>query len=375
MILPGATLGVLGGGQLGQMFVLRARSMGYRTAVLDPDRSAPAGRAADEHLVAAYDDAAALDRLAALCAVVTTEFENVPADALARLAARTTVHPAAAAVAIAQDRVAEKHFFRACGLATAAFAEIVGTHEVAAACANVGLPALLKTARLGYDGKGQSTVHTPAEAADAFTAHGGVRCILEQRLTLEREISVVVARGADGTLAAFPPAENVHRNGILETSLAPAHLTPALRDAAMQAAQRIVTELGYVGVLGVEMFVADGGRLFLNEIAPRPHNSGHWTQDACDVDQFEQQVRAICGLPLAEPRLLSPVCMINVLGDVWARGEPRWDRALALPGVRLHLYGKTEPRPGRKMGHMNCLAATNDEALRLAREAWQALHV
>lgn len=373
MILPGATLGVLGGGQLGQMFVLRARSMGYRTAVLDPDPLSPAGAAADLHLVAAYDDAHALARLADECVAVTTEFENVPAATLEELERRTRVRPAPGAVAIAQDRVREKGFFRSAGLATAEFAAIRDAGDIAGAVARAGMPAILKTSRFGYDGKGQARVGDAAAVAEAFTRFGGVPCILEQRLTLELEISVVVARGANGALAAFPPAENVHRDGILETSVVPASVPPTLAREAMRAAERIAQALEYVGVLGVEFFVANGGQLYVNEIAPRPHNSGHWTQDACRVDQFEQQVRALAGLPLGDPSLLSPVCMINLLGDLWTRGEPRWAAALAMPGVRLHLYGKAEPRPGRKMGHLNCLAATPAEALRLAHAARTAL--
>jgi len=366
VILPGATLGVLGGGQLGRMFALRARVMGYRVAVLEPDPRSPAGQVADEQIEAAYDDPDALALLADRCAAVTTEFENVPAGALAWLAERVPVHPSPAAVAITQERLAEKGFLRDHGFATAAFAPVRSPDEVASAAAATGLPALLKTARLGYDGKGQAPVRSVEEGRAAFERLGGVPCILERRLALECEVSVVLARGADGTVAPFPVGENEHRDGILHTTTVPARVTPQLAAEAQRVAGEVATALGYVGVLGVELFVAEGGKLFVNELAPRPHNSGHYTLDACSVDQFELQVRTLCGLPLHRPALLSPCCMVNVLGDSWRHGTPHWDRALARPGVRLHLYGKRDPRPGRKMGHLTCLAPSAEEALALA---------
>jgi 5-(carboxyamino)imidazole ribonucleotide synthase len=244
-----------------------------------------------------------------------------------------------------------------------------------AAVGEVALPALLKTSRLGYDGKGQAPVERPEDAAAAFRALGSVPCVLEQRLALETEVSVVLARGDDGAVAAFPVGENRHRDGILETTVVPAQVGRGTLDEARSIACRVAAALEYVGVLGVEMFVADGGRISVNELAPRPHNSGHYTLDACSVDQFEQQLRALCGLPLAEPRLLSPVAMINLLGDLWSSGEPRWIEAFRRPGVKLHLYGKAEPRPGRKMGHLNCLADDPVRALALALEARDALAV
>jgi len=369
LILPGATLGVLGGGQLGRMFALRARVMGYRVVVLEPDPRSPAGQVADHQIIAPYDDAAALDQLADQCAAITTEFENVPAPVLERLAARVPVSPAPASVAIAQDRTAEKGFLASAGFRTAPFARVARDADLTEALKAIGVPALLKTSRLGYDGKGQALIGAPEDAAEAFRHLGGVGCVLERKLDLEREVSVVLARGRDGSVAAFPPAENVHRHGILHTSTVPARVPAGLGAEAMAVATEVATALQYVGVLAVEMFVADGGKLYVNELAPRPHNSGHYTIDACTVDQFEQQVRTMTGLPLGEPELLSACCMVNVLGDSWAHGTPRWDRALALPGVRLHLYGKAEPRAGRKMGHMTCLAATPDEALLLATTA------
>jgi len=375
VILPGATLGVLGGGQLGRMFTLQARTMGYRVVVLDPDPGSPAGQLADHHLRAAYTDLDALDQLARECAAVTTEFENVPADALERLAAWVRVRPPGAAVATAQDRIGEKSFLERHGFATASFRAVRSAEGVAEAVRAVGTPALLKTSRMGYDGKGQATVDRPEAAAAAFAQLGSVPCVLEERLALEREVSVVLARGDDGTVAPFPVGENRHRDGILETTVVPARIPAPLAEAALELAGRVATALAYVGVLGVELFVANGGRLYVNELAPRPHNSGHYTLDACSTDQFEQQVRALCGLPLAEPRLLTPVAMVNLLGDLWTGGPPRWDEVFRRPGVRLHLYGKSEPRPGRKMGHLNCLADSADSALALALEARDALPV
>jgi 5-(carboxyamino)imidazole ribonucleotide synthase len=373
VILPGATVGVVGGGQLGRMFTLRARSMGYRVVVLDPDPASPAGTVADRHLHAGYTDERALDELAAACRAITTEFENVPAATLQRLARRTTVRPPVGAVAIAQDRITEKTFLQNAGFATAAFHGVRDQDELRRAVAAVPLPALLKTSRLGYDGKGQALVTDAASAAAAFERFGRVACVLEERLALETELSVVLARGADGEIEPFPVGENRHRDGILETTVVPARVAARLADEARGLAMRVAERMEYTGVLGVELFVANGGRLFVNEMAPRPHNSGHYTMDACSVDQFEQQLRALCGLPLGQPRLLSPVAMINLLGELWDSGEPRWAEALRLPGVRLHLYGKAEPRPGRKMGHLNCLATSPEGAFALAHEARSAL--
>lgn len=369
MILPGRTLGLLGGGQLGRMFTARARSMGYDVVVLDPDPHSPAGQIATRHILRGYEDPEALGELAATAAAVTTEFENVPAEALAWLAARVRVRPSPESVQIAQDRIREKHFLRAAEVPTAAFMGVEDADALEAAWEAIGAPALLKTSRLGYDGKGQAAVGTREEARRAFAEFGGVPCILERRLRLEGELSVVLARGDDGTVAPFPPGENVHTRGILDTTTVPARLPADTLREAESLASRLAGQLGYVGVLGVELFVADGGRLFANELAPRPHNSGHYTLDACDVCQFEQQVRTLCGLPLVAPRLLSPVCMVNLLGDLWAGGEPDWASVLELRGVKLHLYGKRVPRPGRKMGHLNCLAETPGAAHALAREA------
>jgi 5-(carboxyamino)imidazole ribonucleotide synthase len=367
-LLPGATLGVLGGGQLGRMFAIAARVMGYRVVVLDPDPHSPAGQLADVHLRADYTDAVALMRLGELCDAVTTEFENVPARSLEMLAHRCRVAPGAAAVAVAQDRLAEKDMARRAGLDTAPYANIEGSEDLVAAWSAIGGPALLKTRRLGYDGKGQARVNDLDELAAAFEQLGRVPCLLEGFLPLEREVSVVLARNPAGSVAIFPLAENRHRGGILDVSIVPARVSERVVDQARHLAADLAASLDYVGVLAVEFFVLggeQGGRVVFNEMAPRPHNSGHYTLDACVTDQFQQQVRALCGLPLGDARQTSPVVMVNLLGDVW-RPEPRWDLLLAHPGVQLHLYGKAEARPGRKMGHVNCLAPSLDEALALA---------
>lgn len=373
MILPGGTLGLLGGGQLGRMFTQKARAMGFEVIVLEPDRLSPAGGVATRHLASAYDDLPALEELARSVAAVTTEFENVPAATLDWLASHVLCRPAAASVAVAQDRIAEKTFLQSHDLATAEFEAVRTRDDLDHAWERIGAPALLKTSRLGYDGKGQELVDRIEDARLAFERFGAVPCVLERRLRLEAEVSVVLARAADGTLAPFPVGENVHRKGILHTTVVPARVDAATAATALETAARVARDLSYVGVLGVEMFVANGGRIYVNELAPRPHNSGHYTMDACATCQFEQQVRVLAGLPLGDPRLLTPVCMINLLGDLWKDGTPRWDRALALPGVKLHLYGKKAVRPGRKMGHLNCLADSPDAALALAERAFAAL--
>jgi 5-(carboxyamino)imidazole ribonucleotide synthase len=365
VIRPGSTLGLLGGGQLGRMFTVAARTLGYRVTVLDPDPQAPAAEFATAHLCAAYTDPAALDELARTCAAVTTEFENAPADALDAIAARTVVRPSGSSVSIAQDRRREKSFFARHGFALGAWAPIEAAADIEAALATVALPALLKTARLGYDGKGQARVATRAEAERAFAHWKGVPCVIEELLALEREVSVVLARSADGAIAAFPVAENRHSGGILDVTIAPARIPQALADEATANAARLAAALDYVGVLAVEMFVV-GGRLLLNEIAPRPHNSGHYTIDACRTSQFEQQVRVLCGLPLGDPSLHTPAVMVNLLGDIWTGGEPAWDAVLKHPGAHLHLYGKREPRPGRKMGHITVCDASLERALEVA---------
>lgn len=370
-ILPPAWLGVLGGGQLGRYFVVAARQMGYRVAVLDPHEDSPAGALADRHLAAPYDDPHALDELAGLCAAITTEFENVPATSLERLAGRTRVAPSAECVRIAQDRIREKSAVQALGFPVGDYASI----ENAAQLARPALyPAILKTARFGYDGKGQQPVASAAQAEQAWERFGRVPCVLEKRLVLEREVSAIVARGADGQARAFPVAENRHRHGILDVSIVPARIDERLARQAQDMATRLAASIGYEGVLAVEFFVVDG-RLLVNEMAPRPHNSGHFTLDACATSQYGQQVRALCGLPLGDARLLTPATMVNILGDAWNAGVPAWSSILDEPRAKLYLYGKASARPGRKMGHFTVLDARADEALAAALRIRAALGI
>jgi 5-(carboxyamino)imidazole ribonucleotide synthase len=367
---PGSWLGLLGGGQLGRMFCHAAQALGYRVCVLDPGADSPAGAVADRHLRADYLDAAALDELARSCRAATTEFENVPAQALERLARAIVVSPDAAAVAIAQDRIAEKAFVRGAGVDVAPYCP-VSTEADLLAAEDALFPAILKSARLGYDGKGQARVADRAAALEAFRAFGGVPCVLEKRLALALELSVVVARGFDGQARAWPVSENEHRGGILAVSTVPARVDAEVARRATEATLGIAARLGYVGVLCVEFFLLDDGSLVVNEMAPRPHNSGHYTIDACVTSQFEQQARVLAGLPLGDTRALSPSVMLNLLGDCWfadggAAREPDWACVLRHPGAKLHLYGKAEARPGRKMGHVTVLGESLDACLAVA---------
>ncbi|OON67163.1 5-(carboxyamino)imidazole ribonucleotide synthase [Hymenobacter sp. CRA2] len=363
-----ATLGVMGGGQLGRMFVHAAQRLGYFTAVLDPDAQSPAGLVSHHHIQTAYNDSAGLAQLADLCQAVTTEFENVPAEALQTLAQTRPVSPGAAVVGIAQNRIEEKAHFAACadisGVSCAPYA-VIETQAQLQAVLEAGddlLPGILKTARMGYDGKGQVRVRTADELGPAWTELGSIACVLEKMLPLTAECSVLVARGWDGQVVSFAPQRNVHVDGILAVTHAyEGNIPPALADRARDAAVAIAQHLGYVGVLCVEFFVVDDGTehggLVVNEMAPRPHNSGHYTLDACDASQFDLQVHAMAGLPLPQPRQHSPAIMLNLLGDVWfdASGqqrEPDWQAVLSLPGTHLHLYGKVQARTGRKMGHL-----------------------
>ena len=380
-LLPGATLGVMGGGQLGRMFVHAAQSMGYFTAVLDPDAASPAGRVSHHHVQTDYLDAQGLAELARLCEAVTTEFENVPAPALAQLAVQRPVAPAAEAVAIAQDRSAEKAHFTRIGVPCAPYAVITDQASLAQVDAGL-LPGILKTARMGYDGKGQVRVRTREELAEAWARLQRVPCVLEQMLPLKDECSVIVARGRDGAMVNLPVQHNLHRDGILAvTTVHEGVLPPALSAQAVAAARAVAEGLAYVGVLCVEFFVLQDGSLVVNEIAPRPHNSGHYSIDACDVSQFALQVRTLAGLPLVAPRQHSPTVMLNLLGDLWFDAnaqraqageqavEPPWDAVLALPGVHLHLYGKSKPARARKMGHLTLTGATPQQVRATALQA------
>jgi 5-(carboxyamino)imidazole ribonucleotide synthase len=367
-----AWLGVMGGGQLGRMFAHAAQAMGYRVAVLEPSSDCPAGQVAERLVEAGYEDAAGLDALAAQCVAVTTEFENVPAASLSRLAQQVFVAPNAHGVSVAQDRIAEKSFFVACAGKSGV---MPAPHKVIASDADIDaiaddlLPGILKTVRMGYDGKGQVRVRTREDVRAAFESMGRVTCLLEKMLPLAYEVSVLTARGADGQSVVYPIAENVHRDGILFTTTVPGpNVSADCARKAQDAARAIVAELGYVGVLCIEFFVLADGSLVVNEMAPRPHNSGHYTIDACVTSQFAQQVRAMAKLPLGDCRQHSPAVMLNILGDVWFDGdsdvarEPAWDQVLALPGANLHLYGKTDPRRGRKMGHVTFVAPSLAEA-------------
>lgn len=366
-ILPNAMLGILGGGQLGRMFTMSARAMGYRVTVLDPDPESPAGGLADVHLRAAYDDPDALRTLAETCAAVTTEFENVPAESMRYLERHVRVSPSAESVAIAQDRIREKRYIAAAGLQVAPFLAIETETDLGQ---NLGghLPGILKIARLGYDGKGQFRVQTSEETKAAFASMGSKPCVLERMLNLKAEISVIVTRTGAGEAVCFPAAENQHESGILDISIVPARADEAIAERARQMTLHLAEAMDYVGVLAVEFFVLEGGELLINEIAPRPHNSGHFTLDATLFSQFDQQVRALCGLPPGDTHLLSPVVMVNLLGDIWRDDEPAWDKLLSQPNVHLHLYGKKSARIGRKMGHFNVLAEDVETALAQALE-------
>ncbi|WP_184199729.1 5-(carboxyamino)imidazole ribonucleotide synthase [Chitinimonas taiwanensis] len=363
-ILPPAMLGILGGGQLGRMFTVAAKTMGYRVTVLDPDAHAPAADFADVHLCAAYNDPAALKQLADSCAAVTTEFENVNADSMRWLAQHVPVSPSGDCVAIAQDRILEKSWIRKAGLETAPYLALETVEDLNHDLSPY-LPGILKTARLGYDGKGQVRVKTAEEARAAYADLGGQACVLEKMLPLVCEVSAIVTRTSAHESAVFPLAENRHAKGILDVSIVPAQVAPELAARAQQMAIQLAEALDYIGVLAVEFFVLEGDALVLNEIAPRPHNSGHYTIDACVTSQYEQQVRAMCHLHPGKPDLLSPVVMVNLLGDVWQDdgGEPNWEVLMQAPNAHLHLYGKKEARPGRKMGHYCVLANTAEDAL------------
>jgi len=382
-IAPGDWLGIVGGGQLGRMFCHAAQSLGYKVAVLEPSAPCPAGMAADLHIQADYDDPEALDRLSRLCRAITTEFENVPAPSLERLALHSRVCPAGAAVAVAQDRIREKAFIQAQGVPVAPHAAILNETDLASV-PDALFPGILKAARLGYDGKGQARVASRDEALAAFRQFGQVACVLEALIPLDYEISVVLARGLDGQAVAYPASANEHRDGILAISSvepqAPADRQSTYRQAA-DAALRIAAGLDYCGVLCVEFFVLRDGSLMANEMAPRPHNSGHYTMDACVTSQFEQQARAMAGLPLGSTEALCACVMLNILGDVWfdpASGrqrEPDWPAVLAVPTAKLHLYGKAEARRGRKMGHVNIIAPTLAQARQDAGRVAAALGI
>jgi 5-(carboxyamino)imidazole ribonucleotide synthase len=393
--LPSATpptwLGVMGGGQLGRMFVHAAQKMGFKVAVLEPAKDCPAGHASDHLICAGYTDEQGLAELAAQCVAVTTEFENVPANSMARLAEKCFVAPSAACVSVAQSRIEEKRFFTECASKSGVLPaphKTISTQQDIDAITDDLLPGILKTVSMGYDGKGQVRVKTREDVRAAFEKMGSVTCLLEKMLPLAYEVSVLTARGQDGSSVVYPIAENVHRDGILFTTTVPGpNVTEECAHKAQEAALVLIEQLGYVGVLCIEFFVLQDGSLVVNEMAPRPHNSGHYTIDACVTSQFAQQVRAMARLPLGDVRQHSPAVMLNILGDVWfsdsgdnsdsidATREPAWDKVLALPGANLHLYGKDDPRRGRKMGHVTFVAPTLELAQDSLRQACAILGI
>ncbi|HED33816.1 MAG TPA: 5-(carboxyamino)imidazole ribonucleotide synthase [Gammaproteobacteria bacterium] len=374
-VLPGATLGVLGGGQLGRMFCMAARNMGYRTVVLDPDAQSPAADVADQHIQADYTCQDSLEKLAELCDAITTEFENVPSRSLEFLSSRRPVHPSADAVAVACHRIREKDFARKAGLNPAPYACIGGEKDIQAAVEHCGLPAILKTTTLGYDGKGQQVINTLEELQAVFRPSEGGQpvqpeSVLERKMDLAVEISVLLARNVRGEVACYPPAENEHRNGVLHQSTVPARVNAGIIEKATEQAMALANALDYVGVLAVEFFITTDKQLIFNEMAPRPHNSGHYTQDAALTSQFEQQVRVMCGLPPGDAQLISPVVMINLLGDLW---PVNWRVCMNNPALKLHLYGKHEARSGRKMGHFNLLCRDIESAIAQANQIFSDL--
>ncbi len=372
VIPPESVVGVLGSGQLGRMFAIAAREMGYRVHTFSPESDTPTGQVADDEIIAGYDDLEQVRTFARGVKVVTFEFENVPAQTAQAAAEHAPVRPAGSVLHVTQHRLREKNFLAQHGFPVTPFRPVRSAAEARAAAAELG-PGVIKTAAFGYDGKGQTKVSSPEEAERAIGAPSGLERVYEAFVDFERELSVVAARGLDGSFAHWGVIENAHRNHILDVSVCPAHVPPAVAAEAVQIARGILEQLDVVGVLCVEFFLTREGNLLVNELAPRPHNSGHLTIDAHVTSQFEQQLRAVCGLPLGSTQQLRPAAMANLLGDLWEPGEPDWSAACAQPGVKLHLYGKAEPRPGRKMGHLTALAETADEAARLVVRAREAL--
>jgi len=372
-ILPGSTVGVFGGGQLGRMFAIAARKMGYRVHTFSPDSDLPANQLADVEVVASFDDLDAVRSFAKNVDVITTEFENVPSRALKVAEELKPVRPSSHALRISQHRVREKTFLRDAGFPVTPFVQVRTRADLDAGIKQFGYPAVLKLASFGYDGKGQWKISMPSDADTAFRAAGGQNSVLEKFVKFEKEVSVIAARGTDGDFRPYDLFENCHKHKILHTAFAPAAVTDALAKRAVEIARGIFEKLDVIGVLCVEFFVTTEGELLINEIAPRPHNSGHLTFDAAITSQFEQQLRSVCGLPLGETRLYRPAAMINILGDAWASGVPNWAAALASGKVKLHLYGKDEPRPGRKMGHLTATGDTPQQALDLVTKAFEAL--
>lgn len=372
-IFPGSVIGVLGSGQLGRMFAIAARQMGYRVHTFSPDTDTPTGQVADKEWRASYDDLAAVESFAKQVGVVTFEFENIPVAAVEAAAQHVPVRPNGHALYISQHRLQEKNFLSDSGFPIAPFARIASPNDLGEALKKIGLPAVIKTAGFGYDGKGQKKVSSKAQLRDAYHAFNGAEAVLEGFIDFDHELSVVAVRGVDGSFAHFGVMENIHQNHILDVTISPAPVPKKIADEAEEMARSILAKLDVVGVMCIEMFLTKKGKLIVNELAPRPHNSGHLTINACVASQFEQQVRAVCGLPLGSTEHLRPAAMVNLLGDLWKKGEPNWQRALKNPAIKLHLYGKLEPRPGRKMGHLTALSDTVQKARKLALSARQGL--
>jgi len=372
-VLPGSVIGVLGSGQLGRMFAIAARRMGYRVHTFSPETDTPTGQVADVEIKAPYDDLNAVRGFASAVDVVTFEFENVPAATAEAAAERAPVRPSGSVLHITQHRMREKTFLRDHGFPVTPFVAINLLEDLRAGLIEFGYPSVLKTAGFGYDGKGQTKIVSESQVEAALAAAGKQEMILESWVDFDCELSVIGARGVDGSFAHWGVIRNEHRNHILDVSIAPANLPPEITRQAVVITQAVLEQLDVVGVLCVEFFLTASGELLINELAPRPHNSGHLTFDACVTSQFEQQLRAVCGLPLGSTELLRPAAMANLLGDLWKDGEPNWSAACAFPNVKLHLYGKLMPKPGRKMGHLTALAGSADEAATLVRAAREAL--
>jgi 5-(carboxyamino)imidazole ribonucleotide synthase len=373
VILPGSSIGILGGGQLARMLSLAAKPMGYRVIVLDPDPNCPASSVCDQVIAANFDDVVALKKLASVCDVVTLEFENVPAIGLAILESRVPLRPSAKVLEIVRDRILEKQFLNDIGVQTAKWAAVRVIDDLEPAIGTVGLPAILKTATLGYDGKGQAKVSTLEETRTAFSRFG-MPCVLEGLVSFDLEISVIVARSSRGEVRAFHPFENSHKNGILDVTTIPANTSESVTRAAEKIALEIAAKLKVIGLLTIEIFVTKDARVLVNELAPRPHNSGHLTIEACPTSQFEQAIRAVCGLSLGNVTPHSPAAMVNLLGDLWQKAVPNWNAALELPNMHLHLYDKLEARAGRKMGHITVLGESVQEARDAALKAREVLN-
>jgi 5-(carboxyamino)imidazole ribonucleotide synthase len=371
--LPGATIGLMGSGQLGRMFAIAARRMGYRVHVYSPEKDTPAGQFADCEVTGAYEDEAAVRAFARTLDLLTFEFENIPRQTIDWCATECEVRPDGSILHTAQDRLREKDFLSGAGIPVAPYRAVRSSSELRAAFDKIGTPAILKSAAFGYDGKGQQFLKDTTAPDQIWSERAGDELILERAIDFEQEVSVIVARSLDGSIKTFPLCENIHRDHILDITVVPARVSVAVETAAADLARVIAEKMSLVGLLAVEMFVQRNGQLLVNELAPRPHNSGHWTIEGCATSQFEQHVRAVCGLALGSTDLIRPAAMANLLGDVWQNGEPNWAAALEVSGVHLHLYGKHQPRPRRKMGHLTALAKSAEAAIKAVSTARAAL--